>query len=1056
MKKMLLIVLCLCVAKCWAQSRSISGKVVDSLDNPIAKASIAIKGSRGGTYSNEDGSFTLTVPGTAKALVVTAVGFVENEVRIGSGNTLQVVMKRIDHRLEDIVVVAYGTARKSTYTGSAVQINADKIASRPLTNVIKALDGLAPGVQASSGTGQPGEAPSIRIRGFGSVNASNAPLYVVDGVPYMEGLQNLNSDDIESISVLKDAASTAMYGSKAANGVIIITTKRGRKDQNKLQIRVVQGVSERSIPEYNRVAAGSYYPLMWEALRNNYISTGSTTDNANQKATNNIKNYLYYNPFNVPDNEIVGVDGKLNSNASLIYANDLDWYSPILRTGNRGDYGISYSGGTDKNDYFVSLGYLKDNGYLKKTDYERVTGRISANSQIRSWLKTGLNISGTISKSNYAATADNSTGYSNPFFFSRNIGPIYPVYVHDMKTGDFVLDESGNRIFDFGNNNAEIAGYPAQRPSGASPGRHIVAETQWNNQLYKSNTLSGRTYMEIPFLRDFKFTTNLSADVTSYNSSFAENRFVGDGAPAGRLQKRNYSSTSINFNQLLRYSKSFHGHAIEALVGHESYKYLFSNTSGLKQSIGVDGNDEFINYSTINSLTSYSNEYHTEGYLARVDYSYRSKYFGSASFRKDGSSVFYKPWGSFWSLGAGWRMDQEDFLKSVKWVNLLKLRASYGETGNDFILNSDGSRNYYAYQELSELGVNNGNNFGILKTSKENKDLTWENNKSFDLGVEFSVFENRFNGSVEFFNRQSDNLLFAVRLPLSGGLISEYQNVGTMKNYGVEAQLNGVVIQNKDFKWSLGANVTFLKNTITKLNEDSRKNGIINGTKKLLEGHSLYDYWLRSWYGVDVDNGDALWKMDPAANFNSADCKIIKGDTVTSNYNKALYEYNGSAIPKFYGGITSSFNYKNFDLAILLTYQVGGKVYDGNYSQLMHSGNFGTAWASEINGRWQKSGDITNIPRLDYSKRSVYDVQSSRWLVDGSYLNVKSISLGYTLPQRLLGKAEISSLRAFVSAENIWMFTAHKGMNPQQAFTGVASNDYIPARMLQVGLNVNF
>ncbi len=1043
-------------AKLPAQGRVITGRVVDSTDNPLSNVSIVIQGARKtGTSTRTDGTFTLTVPSSGTTLEISSIGFVSRQVRVGDQTNFDIRLATVQtaqSNLSEVVVVAYGTARKSTYTGSAVQIDSKSIEQRPLTNVIGALTGAAPGIQASSGSGQPGSGPNIRIRGFGSVNASNDPLYVVDGVPYSGNVANINPDDIQTLSVLKDASASALYGSRAANGVIMITTKRGRKGQNQLQINVNQGSVSRGLSEYDRVDAYQYYPLMWEAYRNSLVYGTSPVPiaTASQTATNNIKNLLGYNPFNVKSNDIVRTDGTLNPSARLLYPDDLDWEKPIQRNGNRSDYSMSVNGGSDKSDYYISLGYVNEKGFAIKSDYERFNGRINLNTQPVSWFKTGLNISGNITKSNQANTGS-STGYINPFNFSRNIGPIYPVYAHDTSSGTYLLDPTGNKIYDLGNMTS--LGLPT-RPSNGSPGRHIVAETEYNNNLFKRNVLSGRTYGEITFLKNFKFTSNISIDISNYLGSTYDNKIVGDGAPAGRASRTSTTTTSYTFNQLLNYNKSFGSNQnLEILAGHENYdltyNYFYATVSGQI----VDGNTELGNFTTSNAVPNSRTDHHRiESYLSRINYSIGNKYFASASFRRDGSSKFAKEarWGNFWSVAAGWRLDQESFMSTIPWINMLKLRSSYGLVGNDVLLDVNGNEDYYPAQALYSLGYNNASEPGFVQANLANTQLLWETNKQFDIGIDFGFLQNRVSGSLEFFHRQSDNLLFNVPLPVSSGTLNINKNIGTMYNRGIELQVGVDIIRNRAFSWNINANATTFANKITKLPQPE----IISGTKKLMVGHSLYDYWLRDWYGVDPADGAALYVQNA---YNASNSRVSKtGDSVTTAYTNAKLHYAGSAIPDVYGGVTNTFTFHNFDLSFQITYQLGGKVYDATYAGLMSAGGYGGAFSTDILRRWQKAGDVTDVPRMDATTATIttFGAQSDRWLVSASYLNFRTINLGYNLPADVISRIKVQRARFYLSGENLTLNARRKGMNVTQAFTGVTSNVYVPARVLSAGLNI--
>lgn len=1024
----------------------VKGRVTDDSGAPLVGVSVRIQKTGHGTTTNVDGEYEIEVPPNG-TLVFSYMGHVDQAIPVNGRGSISIVLHQDTKGLSEVVVIAYGTANRKTFTGSVTQIESKDLQTRPVTNVFNALEGAAPGIQVNSGSGQPGDGPAIRIRGIGSVNASSEPLYVVDGVPFSGIISSISPEDIESMSVLKDASSSALYGARAANGVVIITTKKGKRNGHHVQLKAMQGVTGRAIPEYDRVNAYEYYPLMWESYRNSLITSTFTEAQASQQASAQIFNRLGYNPFNVANDAIVGTDGKLNPDAKLLYADDLDWTKAIQRNGSRGDYSISFNGGSDKSDYFISLGYVKEKGFVIKSDFERINGRINVNTNPLKWFRTGINVNGSFVKSNQGNTVDNSSSYANPFNFARGIGPIYPIHVHNATTGAYELDQNGQKIYDLGDG---TQGGQLARPGGASPARHIIQETMLNDNSFKRNALSARTYGEVSFLRDFKFTTNISVDVTNDLVGVYNNTTVGDGAPAGRASRASRMRTGFTLNQLLNYHHSFGLHNVEALAGHENYDYTYNYLYGMRQQVILDGSStELANFTTTNSLTSRTDKYRTEGYFSRVNYNYNEKYFLSGSYRHDGTSRFSKDlrWGNFWSVGAGWRLDAERFMKGISWVDMLKVRSSYGSVGNDALLDEDGEAIYYAWQALYEPRAN-ADEPGMLQNSLTS-DLVWEQNKTFDAGVDFSLLKDRVSGSLEFFHRQSSNLLFRVPLPLSSGLTERNANVGTMWNRGFELQVGVEVIRKKDFKWKVDLNATTYKNEVTKLPKEE----IINGTKKLMVGHSQYDFWLREYYGVDPDDGSPLYR---ALNTTATNTRISKaGDTVTTAVSNAKYHYAGSAIPDIYGGITNTFSYKNFELSILVSYQIGGKVYDQTYMGLMHGGTYGSALHKDALNRWQKAGDVTNVPKFNNSNTTNIGAGTSdRWLTDASFVNLKRVSLGYTLPKSYASMLHVSNASIFLSGENLFLKTARKGMNVTQSYTGVTSNVYVPARIVTLGINV--
>ncbi len=1027
-----------------AQDKSITGKVTADDGSALPGVNVVIKGTTRGTNTDAEGNFKISAPANAR-LLFSYVGFTAQEIAVGNQSILNVKLIPDAASLEEVVVTTFGTAKKTSFTGSAAKIDAEKLGPRPITNVGQALAGASAGVQATAGSGQPGSAPDIRIRGFGSISSSNDPLYVVDGIPYSASIANISTDDIENITILKDAASTALYGARAANGVVMITTKKGAKGKNTINAKYTKGFSTRALPEYDRVGPADYYPLMWEANRNNFAYRAASPipiATASANASSGLGALVGYNVYDVPFAQLVDTEGKLNPNAKLIYSpDDLNWEKPLMRQGNRDEVGLNFSGSGTNSDYFLSLSYLSDKGFLIRSDYERYTARLSVNTQMKPWFKTGANISATIIKSNQAdVPANGGTTFVNPFFFSRGMAPIYPVYAYDpANPGSFLMLENGNRRWDYGNLSA--LGLPSRPQNG---GRHAVAETILNQNYFRRNVLGGRAYAEVSFLKNFKFTANLGTDITNRNTVTFGNPEIGDGAPAGRSTHEFENITSYNLSQLLNYTKTFGSHGIEALVGHENYNYTDNILEGSRSQQILDGNYELVNFTTTTNLNSQYNRRRVEGFFSRINYDYNQKYFLSLSARRDGSSKFYKDarWGTFYSVSGAWRLDQESFLKTVPVISMMKLRASYGQTGND------GGISNYAWQPLYALGWNNATEAGILQSSLGNRDLEWESSNAFDVALEFGILKNRISGTIEYFDRQSSNLIFDVPLPLSTGITTVTRNIGTMYNRGVELELNATPVQTKDFSWNINLNATSLKNKITKMPDESKE--IIDGTKKLKEGSSIYDFWLREYMGISSATGEVLYR---AAAFQTANSTITEqGDTVTTNVNNARYRYNGTAIPKLTGGFTNTFKYRGFSLSALIVYQIGGKIYDGAYQSLMGSG-YHNAKHVDILNRWQKPGDVTNVPRMDAGRTTDFNADSDRWLIDASYLNVRTVTLSYSLPKMIAQKLYMENAQVYVSGENFFIKSRRNGMNVQQNFGGTTGNVYSSAKAVVMGIS---
>jgi len=958
------------------------------------------------------------------------------------------IMAQVDStktsNIDEVVIVAYGVQKKSTLTGSNVQIDSKQLENRPISNVLQALDGAGAGIQIAAGTGQPGDGASIRIRGTGSYLVSNEPLIIVDGVPFPGELNSLNPNDIESLNVLKDAASTALYGSSAANGVIMVTTKRGKKNSSRFTLNSSTGIVSRFVKEYERVGPADYYVLAWEAMRNGrrITNSGETLAASNLWATNNlISGNLKANVYNVPNNQLV-VDGILNPGAQLLY-NDFDWADAIVNVGLRQDHSISFSGGNDKSTVFSSLGYTKENGYIIKSDFERLNLRINADSQVRNWLKIGTSLNGSITSSGNAVDgADNNSSYINPYAWTRGMGPIYSPYQHDPISGERLYDVDGNVLYDAG----------ASRGADAAVGRNVVWETLLNENRTNAYNMQSNVYVEFKLLPELRFRTNAAYNFRGTLNKTYGNRLIGDALGKGSASRTMYLTRDFTWNQLLTYNKDFGNHGLTALAGHENFDYKRDYLYGNKRDQVLNDFYELGNFIENTTISSYLRERTKESWFSRVNYDFAEKYLLEGSVRWDASSRFAEDvrWQSFWSVGAGWVISKENFLNDNKFVNFLKLRGSYGEIGNDDLDTN------YAYQTQFSFGYNNGTEPGVLLTTVGDPPITWETKIQSDVALEFELFNRRIRGTVEYYNSKTDALLFPYQTPVNAGIPDNNidRNVGDLINKGYEITLSADVIKNKDIKWTLTAYGTSYKNEITRLSQ----NELITGTKKVSEGKDLYAFWLRTWYGVDPADGSPLFVLDQSlyTDTSATDVRTVNGVLVTTNQNKAKYDYHGSAIPDFFGNFSTTFNYKNWELSASFNYQFGGKIYDTNYASLMDAYPQGGASHTDILNRWTTPGQITDVPALNSVTASASNAGSSRWLVDASYVMLRNAALGYSFNPDIVKSVGVSSLKLFVSGENLWLSSKRKGLEPYSTFNGTVSNRYSPARIITFGLSTTF
>ena len=1080
---MLIAVFCLLFGgKALAQS-TVSGTVFSSEDDsPIIGASIKIQGTKMGAATDIDGKFRLENVKKGATLVVTYIGMQTKTVK--AGENMKIYMTSDSKSLDEVVVqVAYGAAKKSTLTGAVTQVDSKQIEVRPVSSVTSALEGTTSGVQINSTYGQPGEEPSIRIRGFGTVNGSATPLYVLDGVPFGGNISDLNSNDIESITVLKDAASCALYGNRASNGVILITTKRGKGEKMAFNLKVNQGTYSRGIKEYKVLNAKEFMETSWLNLRNSRISAGDDQATANAYASKNLINdELYLNIYNKADDQLFDANGKLVSDAQILdgYADDLDWYDNAIRDGYRQEYNFSGSQASAKSDYYFSVGYLNEKGYVTNSDFDRLTGRAAMNFRPKKWLNTGFTISGSHQKSNIT-NGNSSASYTNAFMFCRDIAPIYPVHLHNAD-GSYQLDSFGNKQYDSGSYTDENGNPVLTRNQYQD--RHVIWENELNENKSFRNTLQSSAYMDLKFLNDFTFTVKGELNVRNNENRTYNSALIGDGkGNNGRTKRTIYRYKNYTFQQQLNWNHTFGNHTVGVLLGHENYSYFYDYTYIYKTNQTFAGQDNLDNFTNLTGGSGYSNRYRTESYLGRVRYDYQEKYNVEASFRRDGSSRFAKEsrWGNFGSIGASWVVTKEDFMKPITWVNNLKLRADYGLVGND------AGAGYYSYMALYDSNQNH--NTGAYYLSQlANTKLKWETGASFGIGVDARLF-NRWNISAEYFDKRNKDLLFNVYLPLSAGATSSSsaeatitENMGTISNRGFEINTDVDIFKNKDWTVNLSANASFIKNKIVELPEQD-KDGIISGIYKIAEGKSRYEFFTYTYVGVDQMTGNSLYK----ANLENYHVTTADGQTVgnadgndiskyvtqigneyyVNNTSYALKEYHGSAIPKVYGSFAPSVRYKDLSLSLMFTYSIGGKVYDAVYSSLMSTGTTPSnyhkdilkSWSEIPSGMTEDSQDriwYGGIPQINSSMTSTNNATSSRWLTDASYLVLKNINMSYSLPKAWVNALTLESIRLNLSCENAFTCTKRRGMNPQQSFNGYQYNYLVTPRVFTIGVDVKF
>ena len=997
------------------------GRVTDETGLPVIGATVRIKGKNKGAITDSDGKFLISGFSGNQVLVFSYLGYETREIPAASG-MMNVVLTSTPGELNEVLVVAYGTVKRSGFVGSLSQIKGEQLENRQVSNIGKALQGLAPGVQVASSSGQPGTNATIRIRGIGSINASSDPLYVVDGAPFQGNINSINLNDVASISVLKDASSSALYGSRGANGVIIITTKTGKiSDEPRISASFSRGISNRAVKDYKQMNTDQYFESYW-CFRNKQLTNGLSDAEARASASNRITKALGINPYGASYPEPVGLDGKIVSGALPLW--DDQWSDVLEKTASRTQADLSFSGGNEKSQYFISGGYLDDKGIAIGSGFKRYNARVNLTTQAKKWLKAGLNISASNSKQDYPQSEDSNT--ANVILASRSIPSFYPVYLRNPD-GSLL---NGTKEFDFG----------VYRPSSALPKSNLAATVDLDKNEVLTDNASARAFLEASILPGLKFKTSYSGDYKNINRHFYTNPLFGDDAPPirGTVSKTNNREYSYTWNNIFTYEKTINvDHHLNLLAGHEYYNRNIRQTSGSRQGFVLPDFYEPDAAAQLNDFSGYADNYRLLSFFGRAEYNYQDKYFFSGSLRTDGSSRFSPEtrWGTFWSVGGSWRISKEDFLKDSPWLSNLAFKASYGAQGNDDI------GTYYAYEGLYAIYNNLGEN-GLVTKRLATPDLKWETNLNLNVGVDFGIFKDRISGSVEYFNKASRNLLFSLPKAPSTGFRSIDANIGALKNTGIEVQINAIPVVTPDFKWTLSINATHYKNKITELPQDNQ----IVGTKLLRVGGSINDFYIKEWAGVDPANGDPLWYTNNA-----------KGEKVTTNdYTKAAFYVEGTSLPDLLGGVTNTFNYKQFELSAMLAYSLGGKILDRDYASLLHNGNrSGGTWSAEMLDHWTPENPNTNVPRLTTDNLG-WTQTSTRQLYSATYARLKAVTLGYNLSKKVSDRIGVQNLRFTLTGENLLTFYGHKGMDPEQTISGATYFRYPAMRTFSAGINVTF
>lgn len=1046
MKKIILTIAMLSsVAVAMAQSRRVSGVVKDESGEPVPGATIRIKGTdAGAVVSDVDGSFTIEVPEDRGFLTITSFDTEPIDVRIGDKDNYEVKLlsKNSSNDLDGVTVYGKKIDRRS-YTGALNTVSSQQIANRPVTSVGAALDGAAPGLLVTSGGGQPGSNPDILLRGQGSLSASSSPLIVLDGAPYSGALNTINPLDIKEIVVLKDATAKAVYGARAANGVILITTKRGEKsDKPRINFDASVGVLNRFIPEYELLGTRDYYEVAWRA----YIA-----DNPSGTSADFITYLGGYNAYKVDNESLMDpTTGKVIPSDDQLRWTD-SWEEEMQRIGVRQNYNLSVQNGNDNSDYYLSIGYTRDQGIVKNSDYNRITALLNVNSKVTDWLNTGFKMQAAYDDQLFLLGS--GTAYSNPFYASRTFGSIYPVYRYDLDGNRLMEPDGVTPVYDFGDNNDQFG--VQNRPFGRQT--NAVAALTYNRPYTVALNGNAVGFLEAKIYRDLTAKATMSINYRDANQLNYYNSVYGDAANVlGRSTRSNTRNINYTFNQFITWKPQANNlnqsdssdHSFQLTVGHENYNWMNTYVYARRIGFPLPNNPELDLAATGEGSGSQIDRLRIETYFAQAEYNFKRKYYLSGSYSRNGSSRFSPSarWGDFGSAGAGWILSEESFIKdwSDKHFDMLKLRVSWGVSGNDQI------NGYYSWLTRFSA-LHNASNPGLAFANYGNDDLKWEGSVDMNLGLDVVTKGNKFSGSIDVYNRGSNNLLYIFPLAPSVGSTGYYANVGSMRNRGIELTLTYDVLRPTQSRpgglyWNTRLNLAHNRNAVTQVQD---KDTVLGSYTIMTKGLAVGTYYMPEYAGINAE-GQALWY------------KPSDGEgAVTTEYGEltsADYKVFGSSFRDLEGSWSNTLRYKNVDVNFTFTFGLGGKYYDQTYASLVGGGiqKRGTAMHADLLNSFHKDlNPEGTLPAFSWgaSGENLGSV-SSRFLISNSFLRLRNVNIGYSLSSKFLNKASIRSARVYLAADNVLNFAARQGVDVTSAFFGVSDFTYFPMRTVVLGVNL--
>jgi TonB-linked SusC/RagA family outer membrane protein len=1031
----------------FSQSVNVTGVITDISGEALKGASVTIKGTASGVVSDENGNYSINVPNIGSVLIVSFVGFVTEEVVYNGQKPFNIALSSESMDLDEVVVVAYGVAKKSTFTGSVATVKSDQIEKISAVNVMESLQGMSPGVNITNNEGNPGSTTRIQIRGIGNMTGKSTPLYIVDGMPFDGSLLSISPSDIESTTILKDAAASSLYGSRAANGVVVINTKRGKLGKPVVNFRASWGTSDNAVK--NPVKADPYQQLLntWYGIYNDEhyrnglgsaeagnVASASVVGVTNVPRINSRGETVFVTPFkSMPADQYVLHDGNGNpyTNPALEMVwneSDYDWYGAVFSRKLRQEYSLDVSGNSGKTNYFVSASHLNDNGYANKQYFKRYSFRANVTTEIKNWISMG----GALS---YSYSRQNVSGAHRALVFSNTLNSPW-LRNADNTDWEYSL-KTGKRMYDYGQNSSNFFGIHVLNNGG----------DYWDNPNDEDFNNNEGGMMNVNYFLDFTLPFGIKlksginlGDNTNTNYVYGSAIHGGDQLePYGITVKTNGGSASrevirtmsMTWNNILSWEKNFDKHTFSIMAGQEYYFKNIQQSIGSGEGIMQAGLYEVASTTNNWGGSSYRDRYGLLSFFGKLDYNFQNKYYLSASIRNDGSSRFHPDnrWGTFYSAGATWRISRENFLSDVKWLDNLAARGSYGTTGNDDI------GTYYAYQGY--YGAHNMYGMaGFRPISIATPNLKWESNAQFNIAMDFGLF-NIINGSIEYYTRNSNGLLYRKALPISaqvGEATSVNTNLGDINNSGIEVSLSADAVKNKNFHWNITANFTTLHNEITYLPGGAYSQQNWQAWYRIEEGHSLYSFYSPRNAGVNPDNGNLMFYVRDGNGWKTTE----NWSDVTQND----FEWAGSALPTAFGSITNSFLYKGLDFSFMWYASMGSKMFDyGYYERTTLRDGIGLVQDLVEGKVWMKPGDDAYFPAWSKADFSVTRRPTDMYLFNNSFLRLRNVTLGYTLPDNMVRKAGISRLRIYFSGDNLLTFseTAKNYTDPE---TGVNGNNY--------------